>query len=356
MRVGILKPDHLGDLVLAAPAVAALRRRFDDLTLFCQPAAMPLAAYLFPGLPLRPVVFPHLDRTCRTQRVSPELGALRDQIDLLVCLRWDRVLARVVEDSGLDYRASHLDRLDVHAAAEQRAVVAPLAGEYDLLTSYRHSALPRPERPAALGAVGLCIAAGFVRNAWPLNYWLELAEGLRRHGSRIVLVGGPVEAARLGVLAEALDDLIGYRPRVLAGGNDFGTFLGELAAAVDLVIATDSGTAHLASLVRPVVSLFGGSPWRQYAPLGRFNAVLTREEPCSPCVQFDRTRLQTCHTHECLTRLAPEQVFRSLTAYLAQPESPRRQRVGDVWMMRAPWESGVSAAARRQITAGLGQT
>ena len=37
MRVGVLKPDHLGDLILAAPAIAALWRRFHDLTLRLSP-------------------------------------------------------------------------------------------------------------------------------------------------------------------------------------------------------------------------------------------------------------------------------------------------------------------------------
>ena len=61
-----------------------------------------------------------------------------------------------------------------------------------------------------------------------------------------------------------------------------------LAEAVDLVIATDSGTAHLTSLVRPVISLCGGSPWTRFAPLGRYNVVLSRRYPCSPCWQFVR--------------------------------------------------------------------
>ena len=43
MRVAVLKPDHLGDLVLAAPAIAALQRRFDELTLLCHPESAGLA-------------------------------------------------------------------------------------------------------------------------------------------------------------------------------------------------------------------------------------------------------------------------------------------------------------------------
>jgi ADP-heptose:LPS heptosyltransferase len=67
---------------------------------------------------------------------------------------------------------------------------------------------------------------------------------------------------------------LGYRPPVIIGGDNFASTLHRLQRLVDLVVATDSGTAHLAALVRPVISLFGGSPWQRFAPLGRFNAVL----------------------------------------------------------------------------------
>jgi heptosyltransferase-2 len=336
MRVGILKPDHLGDLVLAAPAIAALRRRFQDLTLFCQPATVTLAEHLFPGLPLRPVCLPHLDKERRPPAAAHPLADLRDCVDLLLCLRWDREMERLLETAGVEYHASWLDRLDVHVAAEHRAVVAPFTGEYDLLTSYRYRLPPR-RRPEVLRTIGLCIAAGFVRNAWPLNHWLSLAELWHRRGTRVVLIGGPCEAAKLRVLQQAVRDTLGYPPRVLAGGEDFGAFLGELAGAVDLVVATDSGTAHLAALVCPVVSLFGGSPWKRYAPLGPFNAVVTRSEACSPCVQFDRSRLNTCHTQECLTNCLPEQVDACLVAYLRGLEGKSLRRVGGVWMAQAPW-------------------
>src|SRR5205807_5727702 len=63
MRVGILKPDHIGDLILSAPAIAALRRHFEDLVLLCHPQTVALGRHLFPGLAIQPILFAHLDRT-----------------------------------------------------------------------------------------------------------------------------------------------------------------------------------------------------------------------------------------------------------------------------------------------------
>ena len=62
MRVGVLKPDHLGDLILAAPALAALQRRFEHLTLFCHPNNVALAGHLFPGIRRLALHLPHLDK------------------------------------------------------------------------------------------------------------------------------------------------------------------------------------------------------------------------------------------------------------------------------------------------------
>ncbi|HZT79115.1 MAG TPA: glycosyltransferase family 9 protein [Gemmataceae bacterium] len=348
MRVGILKPDHLGDFVLAAPAVAALLRRFPDALLFCHPATAPLARHLFPGLRLQTILLPHLDRDRNTDPDALPVESLRDSVDLLVCLRWDRHIARLVEASGLDYRGSGLDVLDLHVAAEQRAVVAPLTGPYDLLDSYRYPGAPPEHRPTKPAAVGLCISAGFPLNTWPLNHWLDLAGRLHRRGMEVVLIGGPAEAARLHALAGAAGEALGYRPRRIVGGPDFGAFLDALAG-VDLVLATDSGTAHLASLVRPVLSLFGGSPWRRFAPLGRHNAVVTRDYPCSPCRQFDRTTVNGCVGRECLTNLFPAQVGAALDAYLAG-----EGKVEGARLARAPWDDPGNERYLRRIAAGAG--
>jgi heptosyltransferase-2 len=336
MRVAILKPDHLGDLILAAPAIAALKRRFDELTLLCHPDAVALARHLFPGLALRPILLPHLDRRYKRGMDFQPLREIRDDFDLFICLRWDAIIKTHLDAAGVTYQTSESDALDVHVAVEQRDVIATWTGPYDLLTSFDYAPWPRelPRRPKR---VGLCVAAGYPLNAWPLNHWLELAERLTRRRIEIVWIGGPSEISRLRALAEAHSSP-GKLARMLIGGADFGKFLDELAESVELVIATDSGTEHLASLVRPVLSIFGGSPWRRFAPLGPCNAIVTRQLPCSPCPQFDRSLVNTCATRECLTNLTPYQIEVCLDAYLAGRASVEPRRIGDAWLARAPWE------------------
>jgi heptosyltransferase-2 len=285
------------------------------------------------------VSLPHLDKDRRLTHDLNPLRSLASEVDLLVCLRWDRNLDRLLEESEVEYVGSGEESFDIHVAVEHRKVVEPFTDWYDLLDSYRYDAAGGAE--TAPHTVGLCISAGHCLNAWPLNHWLNLGERLHDRGHRIVVIGGPAEAARVHVLAGALAHTLGYAPRRLIGSSDFGGFLRQVAHETDLVIATDSGTAHLASLVRPVISLFGGTPWRRYAPLGPANLVISRREPCSPCRQFDRLTLLTCHSQECLVNLWPEAVMRCLEQHLAQQVPIGVTRDRDTWMLRAPWDNKV---------------
>jgi ADP-heptose:LPS heptosyltransferase len=97
--------------------------------------------------------------------------------------------------------------------------------------------------------------------------------------------------------------------------------------------------------VCPVVSLFGGSPWQRFAPLGRFNAILSRRYYCAPCQQFNRAAVNTCHTQECLNQLRPDQVFNCVTAYLAGLNLSGAPRIDGVWMTEAPWSQNCALAA-----------
>ncbi|MFL5244689.1 MAG: glycosyltransferase family 9 protein [Gemmataceae bacterium] len=348
MRIGVLKPDHLGDLVLAAPALAALQRRFDDLVLLCSPHTTKLANHLFPGLALEPVLFPHLDKTRRLDLRARPLSKYRDRFDLLLCLRWDSYLKPHVKEAGISYYASGLDVLDLHVVVEHYQTISVLTGDYDPLFSYDYPHCPRPQsRPKKVDAVGLCISAGFPLNAWPLNHWLSLAELLSKNEIQVALLGGPCEKARLRILAGAVEDSLHYRPSILLGGDDFAGFLGQAGEEVDLIIATDSGTAHLLSLARPVISLFGGSPLQRFTPFGAYNAIISRLLPCSPCRQFDRKSINTCHTQECLVNLRPDQVLACLKAYMAGQDFHNTNNIRGAWVSQAPWDRQLAKAAAK---------
>jgi ADP-heptose:LPS heptosyltransferase len=301
--VAILKPDHLGDLVLSVPAIRAIRARHTEVTLFVAPGSLRLARFLFPDISnIHPAPLTHLMRGAG-EALAPELlASILDRFEFVFLLRYDPVMQAIAERLHVRHVVATGDYL-THETNVQRHAVAPVIGEYSRTKWFGTAAITWP---LCLGNVGLCIAAGFPTNRWPNIYWLELARRLAALGLMVTLVGGPAERRDLIALSRMLARV---PHQVIEGGADVGAFLDTLAR-VDLVVASDGGTAHLCSLRKPIVSLFGSSPWRRYAPFGAHNVLLTRDEPCSPCVQFSATEINGCVSRECTALLQPRQVER----------------------------------------------
>jgi hypothetical protein len=300
-RIAILKPDHLGDLVLASPAIRAICRHHNDVVLYVSSASCGLARYLFgDSLELRPVDFRHLSRrpveTVDPQRFAREL----DRFDFVFCLRDDPVLCSMLQEVAAPHQVVFGDH-SVHETASHKRAIAEIIGTYSRTSLFAELPI---RWPTVTNNVALCVAAGFPTNRWPNIRWTELAYRLSRDGFSIVLVGGPGESDELRILSRLL---VRLPHRVVRGGDDFGQFLDGLAD-VDLVVASDGGTAHICSLRKPICSIFGSSPWRRYAPFGCDNVLLTRDEACSPCVQFSSEELNGCLTRECMTAISPQQV------------------------------------------------
>lgn len=297
----ILKPDHLGDLVLASPAIRAICRRHRDVTLFVNSGSRGLARYLFGDtLEIRCVDFRHLSRR-PTETIDPRCFARElDEYEFVFCLRDDPVLRAMLDDVTAPHRVvsgSHF----MHETTSHQQAVAEIVGPYSRSELFSESRIIWPTAPAT---VALCVAAGFPTNRWPNARWVELADWLIRDGRSIVLVGGPGESDDLKILSLLLARI---PHRIIQGSDDFGEFLDALDD-VDLVVASDGGTAHICSLRKPVCSIFGSSPWRRYAPFGRDNVLATRDEACSPCVQFSSEEVNGCLTRECMGAILPRQV------------------------------------------------
>jgi ADP-heptose:LPS heptosyltransferase len=303
MKLAVVKPDHLGDLVLSQPAIEALRRLAPGLVLFVNRRATGLARHLFPDLDVRPYDLPHL---LKDRAPGLDTTAARQALanfELVVFLRDDPMIREIAR--GLSARTI-VPEGDAwwHETQIQRAAVAGVV-------TYRRSELfPArvPAWPSSVASVGVCIAAGFPTNRWPELFWVNLGRGLQGAGKQVHVVCGPAEVDEAGVIARQL----GLKSDCLiVGGPDFATFLSAVERC-DAVIAVDGGTAHLCSLVRPVLSIFGSSPWRRYSPFGRFNRTVSLDLFCSPCLQFSRSELNGCLSRECMANLTPDLILQAL--------------------------------------------
>jgi len=147
-----------------------------------------------------------------------------------------------------------------------------------------------------------------------------LAERLTREGLEVTLIAGPGELKDAALLSRCLKN--GFA-RTAVGGRDFDRFLDELDE-LDLIVATDGGSAHICSLRKPVLSIFGSSPWRRYAPFGRENIVITRDLGCSPCCNFSMEEVNGCMTRECILGIGPDSVLQILMSNPDNRTLPRK--------------------------------
>lgn len=307
MGIAVVKPDHIGDLVLSAPAIRAILSRRADTTLFVASGNLPLARFLFGDIDIRSLDLPHLSK--KGEAVSRFMDFRG--FDLVVFLRHDDVLNPAgVRLFCKDY-AFYSGNNDYHQSVLDYTVASHVVGEYDIDAAFFGSAVSmvREKSTRSPESVGLCIGAGFFANCWPVAYWTEFGTRLKEIGCRVSLVCGPSEANFAGVIARALRI---KDHAVICGDDDYRHFLSRVAE-LDWIVASDGGTAHLCSLVAPVLSIFGGSPFRRYAPFGVWNRLLTLDLPCSPCCQYASRAINGCLSNECVVEVDPLIVLSALS-------------------------------------------
>ena len=101
--------------------------------------------------------------------------------------------------------------------------------------------------------------------------------------------------------------------------------IADIISLVRVVIANDSGIAHLASaLATPVVALFGPThPVLGFAPQGLRDRVVEVDEFCRPCSLHGKKRCWRDRRY-CLERIQPEDVVAAAEALIA--DDPRANR------------------------------
>lgn len=317
MKIAVVKPDHLGDLILSSAAIRALAKHFPDLTLMISEKMFPLANFLFPSLPLCGIELPHLGKSQTASLKVPDLRAY----DHVVFLRTDGVLNAEWMALRSPSFTANADNHHQHQSALDYATVSSLIGDYDIDAhhfgdNYQAVAAKARQRPQT---IGLSLGSGFHTNSWPPSRWIEIGSRLLRAGCALRCIGGPAERP---IIAFILSQLGLGMDSAIIGDHDFGVFLSKIAA-LDLVIASDGGSAHLCSLAAPILSIFGPSPFRRFAPFARWNRLLVRPMPCAPCYQFHKTVVNCCVTAECMSAITADVLFDAVFRQATTVDGPR---------------------------------
>lgn len=264
----VLRALKLGDLLVAVPALKALRREFPDHRLrYAAQGWLSEALGLVGGYELLP-----------THGLDEPLAMEPGVVDVAVNLhgsgpesqgRIEALQARHIIGHHSQYRAGPPWRAELH---ERERWVALLewhgieADPLDIKLAAPHVASRVP------GATVLHVGAAYGSRLWPADRFAAVAAALAGAGHHVVFTGGAGERKRAldvcqrsGLAEEA----------VLAGELGLGEFAATIAAA-RLVISADTGAAHLASAYgTPSVVLFGPAPPEIWGPPPGPHIVLT---------------------------------------------------------------------------------
>lgn len=333
-RILVRFPNWVGDVVMATPALRALRVAHPAAQIHVE--VRPYLRGLVEGLAgvagviEDPRKLTERRRRLRAQRfdwavilpdsVSSALGPFLARIPLRIGAARD-IARRLLLTHPLPYPAVDGRRVPVSMIDRYlrvtRALGCPDAGDAlevpvgDDARAAVSAQLARvgidPHAPLQVAIPGASFGAS---KLWPPEHYAVACDRLHdARGFHTVLAPGPGEIA----IAHAVVQHMRTPVRVI---EDPGTTLPELAALVErarLVITNDTGPRHIAvALGVPTVVVMGPTDPRHTHHLLERQRVLREDVECSPC------GLKVCPIdHRCMTRLLPERVVAAAEELLA---------------------------------------
>ncbi len=246
----VLRALGLGDLLVAVPALHALRRAFPGhRLLYAAPAWLTGVLELVDGYELLPVTGLAAPLPVRPGGidVAINLHGKGPQSTALLRAAGPRVV--------LAHRGGDNDGPDWVEGMNERVRWTRLLQWHGIDADPRDCSLRRPTGPMQVpGATVIHVGAAFGSRLWPAERFARVARVLSDNGHVVVFTGSARERHRAQDIcrqARLPDD------RVLAGTLDLRAFASCIAGA-GLVISADTGAAHLASAyARPSIVLFG---------------------------------------------------------------------------------------------------
>jgi heptosyltransferase-2 len=347
MRLGIFLPNWIGDVVMATPALRALRKLVGDDGRLVG-IMRPYVADVLAGttwLDERILYDKPASRFAMADRaVYQELAAAR--LDCAVLLTNSLRTAWMAWRSGARVRIGHaydarswlltsrlprprtadgrlVPTLDAYLMLAEAAGAPPEPPRLELATTpaderaadavWRQLELPAGERVVIVNCSG---AYGMAKH-WPVEHFAQLAQRIVGETSCAVLVNcGPGERDIAGEIAARAD-----HPRVVSLAGLDQLPMGLTKACIRrarMLVTTDSGPRFLAiAFGKPVVSLFGPTDPAATATGYDRETCLSLSLDCQPCMA------PTCPLghHRCMRELSVEQVFRVVAERLGARHS-----------------------------------
>ena len=340
-RLLIIRPDHLGDVLLTTPAIQAVKRTRPDMEIhvLCGEWSAELLANVDEIDLVLTIEFPGFRRgESRVARNSyltalKAAGLLRGiGYSSALIMRPDHwwgamlaFLAGIRQRVGYDmsnvapFLTDKVPHHYQHAVKQNMRLVERFLGSSD------HDAVKlrlsvSPEDKAYIDSYLMdwrmdakkpiiCIhpGSGAASKLWQAEKWAKVADVLSaQYSAAVVFTGGSSESALISeIVAEMKDEAF-----VIAGA----TSVGQLAALYQRALAVlgpDSGAMHIAASVQtPTVTLFGPADPVEFAPWGdqHHHAVVNSSIACRPCRILD-WRNDDPTFHPCVQDISTSQVL-----------------------------------------------
>ncbi len=222
-------------------------------------------------------------------------------------------------DVALDYDPTR------HTTDNARRLVAAVMGRTPPASTRTMIAIPEPVRAAALAGlgpqprrplVGVHVSGGRAIKQWDPERFAAVARRLAdEQGATIVATGSAGDRA----MVDAFIAAVGGRVVDAAAGGDDLLGSAALLAQLDLLVTGDTGPMHLAAAVgTPVVAIFGPSDPARYATSGPDDRIVRVDLPCSPCNRIRRPPSRCVgHTPDCLVHVSADAVHAAAVSVLA---------------------------------------
>jgi heptosyltransferase-2 len=343
-KITVILPNHLGDVVMATPALRALRSGFPNAQI--QGVVRNDLGAVLRGSPWLDHLVTHqvygssgvVSRLRSRLRLARSLGSSATVLVFPNSFSSAVLAAATGARRRVGYRRGGRRWLlsDALEPPREDGHVVPLAMERYYLDLVRRLGCPDTGTHLQLdtephsdelceellrgNGVGVehrlvCIApgAGFgPSKIWPLRYFAEVARALFDDGHPVALVHGPGEED----LAEEILARAGPGLLSLGGAGMDLSLLKSVLSRASLLICNDAGARHIAAAFRvPTLVLMGPTSIR-YTNLNLERAKLLREPvECAPC------QLKVCPIdHRCMTRLLPARVVSEARAALSDAD------------------------------------
>ncbi len=344
-KILVVKLDHIGDCIIAFPAVRRLQRHFPNARITVLTSRASKSVWTMEPSVTETIEFDFFHARSALGEIglsAEDWARLRERLvperfDLAIDLRKHPETRDVLRHAGARYLAGFDHRnlfawLDValdwggdQAYARKRqhtaddlvnlvdAVAAACEDDRRVIATPPSKLPAKVEQLMSRAAGGPLIfvhpAAGNAMKQWPADYFALVIDRLiETHGARVALIGAPGEEPTANELLarlrrpEAVTSLIGKLP--LAD-------LPALLARASLFLGNDSGPKHIAAgLGVPTVGVHSGTvDVREWGPVGVNAVAVAREMVCSPCYL---TNPGDCRRGlACLRELSPETVYRA---------------------------------------------